>query len=1085
MSKSGGTKPARLEILVANIPERLRKLRRWVVWKWCRRKKKWDKPPRQPKGELASVDDPSTWCTFDEAMAARETGKFDGIGFVLGYVEEEDVTYTGVDLDGCRDPQTGQLQEWAVSHLQRLDTYAEVSPSAEGAKALAIGTLPGPDRNDSDRSGLEMYSGGRYFTITGHKLEETPAEIGERTAELAELYYLVFGDGEPVRRKASRQPRPQDRSLALSALEGLSPSLATNYRDWLGVGMALHAVGDDQEMLDAWDRWSRHDTEKYEDGVCKKKWESFGKKGGLGLGSLIYWARQNGWELPRSPSRDETSTPADTVILQRIDAALAEGVESFFRDRELLESLGRLAETDPPEFACVRARLQKAGISLRSLDASIASFRQAVRAERPPVQSAGTYRIVGGRIVLTRMTKDGVVEIPLGNFVARIMEVVTRDDGIEKTAVFAIEGELANGRPLPRLQVPAAEFQRMEWVTTGWHGEAVLFAGSSIRDHVRCAIELLSCDRVRRVQYLHTGWREIAGRWVFLHAGGALSEEGTLTGYEVELAGSLGRVCLPEPPVGDDLKAAIRASLGLLSLAADRITVPLLAGTYRAPFGDLDFSEHLVGPSGVFKTELASLQQGHFGPTFDSRNIPGSWSSTENALEELAHAAKDIVLVIDDFKPTGSSYDVQAYHRKADRLLRAVGNHSGRQRMNRDGKLRPERRPRGLVLSTGEESPFGESLRARMWTLEVGYGDIDIQRLTRAQKDAVAGRFAAAMSGYLCWLARGYAERKAQMATEREALRAKAIAEAGKGHARSPGIMADLAIGMKYFLDFAVESGAITTEERTALAKRTWAALGEAVAAQAASIAASEPTSVFTRLLAAALASGRAHLAGPDGKEPDDPQAWGWRQVDQGSGDFGRTEWRPQGRRVGWVEVRMVRSVRSEQVYLEPEASFAEVQSLAREQGESFPISPRTLHRRLRDKHLLASTEPSREVLTVRHQLEGIRRSVLHLYAHLLRDQPNRPDQPDQPDHLNAKGDNSSTSGGQVRGSGPPHPTTNLTTAGGQPDHFHNPTTDLTTPSPCQSKGSDNVVGLVRSETEAGRTPDTNPSSPDREVFEL
>src|SRR6185437_16260295 len=76
MSKSEGTKPARLEVLVDNIPERIRKLRRWVVWKWRRRKNKWDKPPCQTNGKLASVDDPSTWCSFDEAMAALATGEF-------------------------------------------------------------------------------------------------------------------------------------------------------------------------------------------------------------------------------------------------------------------------------------------------------------------------------------------------------------------------------------------------------------------------------------------------------------------------------------------------------------------------------------------------------------------------------------------------------------------------------------------------------------------------------------------------------------------------------------------------------------------------------------------------------------------------------------------------------------------------------------------------------------------------------------------------------------------------------------------------------------------------------------------------
>src|SRR5262249_21568783 len=67
MSKSGAANPARLEVVVENIPERIRKLSRWVVWRWRRRKQKWDKPPLQTSGALASVDDPTTWCSFAEA----------------------------------------------------------------------------------------------------------------------------------------------------------------------------------------------------------------------------------------------------------------------------------------------------------------------------------------------------------------------------------------------------------------------------------------------------------------------------------------------------------------------------------------------------------------------------------------------------------------------------------------------------------------------------------------------------------------------------------------------------------------------------------------------------------------------------------------------------------------------------------------------------------------------------------------------------------------------------------------------------------------------------------------------------------
>src|SRR5262249_25550992 len=271
-----------------------------------------------------------------------------------------------------------------------------------------------------------------YFTITGHRLPDAPAEIKERTAELADLYYQLFGEVKkgPLTRRATASPG--DRELALSALAGLCTSLAVGYWDWLRVGMALHAVGADAEMLRAWDRWSQHAAEKYQPGVCDRKWKTFGKKGGLGLGSLIYWARQNGWTDPRSQPRLSSSVEADAAVLEGLESVLEDGAEALFHDRDLLAALARLAETDPPEFACVRAKVQKARISLRSLDAAISPARQAIRRERPAPTSAGSYRVVGGRLVLNRMTKDGPVDVPLSNFAARITEPLTRHDALQQ-----------------------------------------------------------------------------------------------------------------------------------------------------------------------------------------------------------------------------------------------------------------------------------------------------------------------------------------------------------------------------------------------------------------------------------------------------------------------------------------------------------------------------------------------------------------------------------------------------------------------------------------------------------------------------
>jgi hypothetical protein len=58
----------------------------WVLWRWEKVKakngeKKWTKVPYQPDGRKAKNNDPETWSSYEAAISAHETGKFDGIGF--------------------------------------------------------------------------------------------------------------------------------------------------------------------------------------------------------------------------------------------------------------------------------------------------------------------------------------------------------------------------------------------------------------------------------------------------------------------------------------------------------------------------------------------------------------------------------------------------------------------------------------------------------------------------------------------------------------------------------------------------------------------------------------------------------------------------------------------------------------------------------------------------------------------------------------------------------------------------------------------------------------------------------------------
>jgi len=550
---------------------------------------------------------------------------------------------------------------------------------------------------------------------------------------------------------------------------------------------------------------------------------------------------------------------------------------------------------------------------------------------------------------------------------------VVHDDGAEQRRSLTVQGTLADGTPLSRAEVAAADFGRMEWVVPAWGTRAVVYAGQGTRDHLRAGLQLLSGEVPRRTLYGHTGWRQIGGAWFYLHAGGAIGAAGLTSDIPVSLPESLAGFILPAPPEGAELADAVRASLGILRLGPDRLTVPLLAAVYRAALGDTDFAQHLSGPSGTYKSEGVALAQQHFGRGMDARHLPAAWSSTGNALEALAFAAKDALLVVDDFCPAGSSANVQRYHREADRLFRGQGNRAGRQRLRADAGLRPAKPPRGLTLSTGEDPPRGQSLRARLLVLEIARGDFGPQppdpnpTLSACQRDAAAGKYAAAMAGFVRWLAPQYDAVRGRLRGEVAELRDQASCDGQ--HARTPGIVADLALGLHYFLDFALSTGAISEEERAELWARGWAALAEAGAAQAAQIATAEPAGLFLRLLWAAVASGSAHIADGDGNAPREPQRWGWRFAES-SGGTGPRYW-PQGKCVGWLD--------EGELYLEPDASFAVVQSFAREQNESLPVTEYTLRRRLKEKGLLASTDANRDKLTVRKTLQGRRRDVLHI----------------------------------------------------------------------------------------------------------
>ncbi|MFT4037633.1 MAG: DUF3854 domain-containing protein [Thermomicrobiales bacterium] len=598
---------------------------------------------------------------------------------------------------------------------------------------------------------------------------------------------------------------------------------------------------------------------------------------------------------------------------------------------------------------------------------------------RPPREGAaaetGPYVATPQGIVYRKPTQNGDIDQPLCNFTAHIIEELIADDGVSERRDLRILGTLADGSPLSAVTVPLARFPAMDWPVREWGTRTIVVAGMGTKDRLREAIQRLSPDVTRRRVYEHPGWREIAENdWVFLHAGGAIGADGPVAGLDVSLYGSAARIRLPDPPTGSELHAAIRASLDLLELAPDPLMAPLVAGVYRAVLCQIlpaDLSLFLVGPSGVYKSELAALAMQHVGAGFDRLHLPAQWSATANYLERSAFDFKDVPLVIDDFAPTGSQIDIARLHATADRVLRGVGNRGGRGRMHADGTLRPDYPPRGLVIGTGEDAPKGHSVRARTLILEVAPGDVDRDRLTTAQAAGRDGLLVAGLAGYIQWLAARLPELQREAPAQLEVLRTRARNHGN--HARTPDAVAQMALGWSLFLRFAAEGGAISMHDAGELFARGWAALGATASHQKQHQVSEEPARHFIELLSSAIAGGYAHVASAEGTFPSASASWGWRHVTIGTGDNQRTDWQPQGARAGWID--------GDNLYLDLGAALTAVQRVGQAIGSPITVTSKTLAKRLAERGFLRSTDQAQGEVQVRRTLQGQRRRVLHLVA--------------------------------------------------------------------------------------------------------
>lgn len=401
-------KPAKIDVLVDNIPDEIKALNRWVTWDWTWSVKqgKWTKPPMQASHRLASSTDPKTWTRFDIAYLVGRNRA--GIGFILG----ADVGIVGIDLDKCRDPITGEIKPLQAEIIRQLDTYAEVSPSGTGVKLLCRGTLPERCRKANHELGVEIYCDKRYFTITGQVLPGVPQHINERQSQIEELINRFLGQD------AGDLPRPELASeedeieLAKSALQSVDASLADGYTDWLMIGMALHAIS--PTLLDEWDRWSAASA-KYTPGECAKKWSTFDGQG-VGPGTLYHFAKMRGWSPPRGWKKPKVQRV--TTAIENYHREVIEGKDGSERmvkvahsQRQIVESILELYEGWPKKIGKQLFFASKSEIEFLDKPSSLFSW---LREKKDVVWGAGDEMVTKEELYIS-MTRhvEGFSDVQL------------------------------------------------------------------------------------------------------------------------------------------------------------------------------------------------------------------------------------------------------------------------------------------------------------------------------------------------------------------------------------------------------------------------------------------------------------------------------------------------------------------------------------------------------------------------------------------------------------------------------------------------------------------------------------------------
>lgn len=329
-----------------NFPRELRELGRWVMWRKEKKEDgKWTKVPYRPDGKRASATDPADWSAFEEC--AEAVARFSGVGFVLAGGQ------VGIDLDHCLGPD-GEPEPWAAEILARFDSYTERSPSGDGLHIVIASDADLPGRR---AGGVECYSRGRFFTVTGDVYRGRGTL---RDLDVMDWHAETFAEKPGARAAAAGPPTylPEDArilSVMFGARNGARTRALYERGDWAGQGYQSQSQADlalaGTLMFYCGNHVPTADRLFRGSGLMRRKWDERRGAGTYGETTLGNAACEETmrWRAPRAEPEYVMSggdDPKPMLILENVRRAMEsdEAMSSLFRLNEFSHAVETSAD---------------------------------------------------------------------------------------------------------------------------------------------------------------------------------------------------------------------------------------------------------------------------------------------------------------------------------------------------------------------------------------------------------------------------------------------------------------------------------------------------------------------------------------------------------------------------------------------------------------------------------------------------------------------------------------------------------------------------------------------------------------------